>query len=103
MKNKIIMISVFAFMLLFILSSCGYTSKDISDLEEQWLNKYSDLEEKYYDASSRCEDLGSALRCISESYSTAYCFYDDADPSVSESEAHAAFLKIGEYLNEVGY
>lgn len=90
-------------LLLICLSSCGYTAKDIDEMQKKWNSEYFDLEEKYYDALDRLDRLSTILSRIDESYVTAWCYYDDADPDITEDEAHSALLQIGEYLSEVGY
>ena len=99
MKRLLIVLLLF----LFLLSSCGYTAEDINAIEDKWLSEYSDLEQKYLESYSRAEDLKMLLSNINENYITASCYYDDADPDVTEEEAHAALLKIGDLLHEVGY
>ena len=82
---------VFVFLvslLLFLLSSCGYTYKDIEEVEEKWSTKYYDLDEQCVDAYSRIDDLECLLANIQENYATAYCYYDDADPDITEEEAY---------------
>lgn len=89
--------------LLLILSSCGYTVDDIYAMKEQWDAEYFELEEKYYDAAGRADDLDMLLDDINENYNTVFCYYDDHDPDITEKEAHEALLKIGDLLRNAGY
>ena len=75
-------------LLLVLLSSCGYSAKDIDEMQEKWNEEYSTLEEKYYEAAGHAD---------------VYCYYDDADPDITEKEAHDALLKICYLLSDAGY
>ena len=102
-ENDMKKLLIIFLILLFLLSSCGYTAKEIDEIHEKWNEEYFALEEKYYEADERSVNLDMVLNRINEYYATAYCYYDDADPDVTEKEAHDAFLKIGELLRNAGY
>lgn len=90
-------------LLLVLLSSCGYSAKDIDEMQEKWNEEYFALEEKYYEAAGHADDLEMLLSDINDHYAIVYCYYDDADPDITEKEAHEALLKIGDLLRNAGY
>ena len=102
MNNMKKLLALF-FALLFLLSSCGYTAKDIDEIETKWSSEYFELEEKYYKSANRVDVLESLLSRIDEKYATLYCYYDDHDPDITEKEALDALSEIGELLRDAGY
>ena len=99
---KRFLVILFVFVLLFTFSSCKRTPT-YEEMYDSLLEENSVLEEKYYDAAERVYEFDSLLNEINENYATAYCYYDDADPDVTEEEAYNALMKIGELLREAGY
>lgn len=90
-------------LLLVLLSSCGYTVDDINAMQSKFDEQYYSLEDKYDKAVERVDVLETFLSDINDNFATVYCYYDDADPDISEEEAHDALLKIRDLLFDAGY
>lgn len=86
----------------FLLSSCEHQPT----LEEQYdslLEESTHYEDNYYEASSRADDLASALSDINDEFSIAYSHYCCGDDDISERKALSSLENIRDILNRFGY
>ena len=92
--------------LLFLLSSCyssSYVNQLLDEQESRMLEEYADLDEKYYDASARVEELEIALGDIFDHVLTLKVYFEDDDPDYTEDDAYSAAENIYDILTDLGY
>ena len=88
--------------ILFLLSSCDYTASQYDDMKEQleneWIEKYGELEEKYYSLSAELESVYDDILKTDDDVSTLYLYFDEN--SISYDEAYDAYDSLSTKLRK---
>lgn len=86
-----------------LLSGCFYSRSDIDEMQEQWNEKYYDLEEQINLETERADGYQSVIGDLYDHYLTINACFDELPDDEAEENIQSALFSMHDIFNDLGY